>query len=155
MDSREAECQGSSRGASAFCSPSPSFPCQTARMLKKGLLVLLVGAALGSPLGCKQEGSKAGGSPSSGGTAADDSSKPVAKLGEETITTGELMEHVKAQVNRAEAEHAEKVHSIKAQGLDSLIEERLIARKAKTEGIEPEALVKREVEGKVPEPGPE
>jgi protein-disulfide isomerase len=90
-----------------------------------------------------------------GGGTTSDPAAPVAKIGTEAITQGELDAKTKGRVARMEAEHAEQVFNLKSQSLDELIEQRLIDKKAKAEGLTPEKLVEREVEAKVPEPKPE
>jgi protein-disulfide isomerase len=89
---------------------------------------------------------------SGGGAAKSDPNAPVAKIGTEVITNAELDKVTKAQVQRAEAEQAEKIHDIKEQALTNLVEERLIADKAKAENLTSEKLIDREVNAKIPEP---
>jgi protein-disulfide isomerase len=93
--------------------------------------------------------------PSASGTGASakhDPNAPVAKIGTQVVTMAELDKASKAQVQRAEAEQAEKVHQIQEQALDGIIEEKLIANKAKAENLTPEKLLDRDVNAKVTEP---
>jgi protein-disulfide isomerase len=76
------------------------------------------------------------------------SQRPVAKVGGQVITESELQTAIKPRLVRLDTEHAEKVHGLKSQSLDELIANRLIANKAKAEGITPEALLDREVKAK-------
>jgi protein-disulfide isomerase len=79
---------------------------------------------------------------------------PVAKIGAQTITAGELETKIKGRLSRMEAEHAEQVHGLKTQTLNEMIEQRLIDDKAKAEGLTGDKLIEREVTGKLPEPAP-
>jgi protein-disulfide isomerase len=101
---------------------------------------------------CQNKGTAPASSGGAGTTTPANPSAPVAKIGSEVITQGELDTKTKGRITRMEAEHAEQVHNLKTQSLDELIEQRLIDKKAKAEGIAPEKLVEREVEAKVPEP---
>lgn len=86
-------------------------------------------------------------------SAAPNVNRPVAKIGDQVITEGELLAAAKGPLGKLEAEHAEQVHAAKSQALDELIEKRLVEAQAKTEGITPEKLVEREVTRKSgPEP---
>jgi protein-disulfide isomerase len=91
--------------------------------------------------------------PSGGTTAkASDPNAPVAKLGSQVITEAELSKQTKGEVMRAEAQHVERVHQIKEQALNGMIEKRLIEAKAKAENITADQLVEREVASKVTPP---
>ncbi len=83
---------------------------------------------------------------------AADSKAPVARIGGEAITAGELDEAVKKDLRRLESEYQERVYEAKRGGLEQLIVRRLVEGKAKAAGIAPEELVKREVLDKIPEP---
>jgi protein-disulfide isomerase len=108
---------------------------------------------LGGATGCRPT-EKGGGSSSSSSTAsAEKSQRPVAKIGNEVVTEGELEVSIKPRLSRLEGEHAEKVHGLKSQGLNELIETRLIAAKAKAENTTPEKLIEREITSKIAEPG--
>lgn len=108
------------------------------------LLALIVTAPLAT--GCaKQRASTA-----TGGTTTEDPSRPVARVSGQVITAGELNTTAKPQLAKLEAEHADRVHATRTQALDGMIDERLIAAKAKAAGLTPEKLLERDV--KVPEP---
>jgi predicted DsbA family dithiol-disulfide isomerase len=79
---------------------------------------------------------------------------PVAKIDGEAITEGDLQAKAKTALSRLEAEHAEKVHELKSETLEELVEERLLAKKAKAEGLTPDKLIEREVTSKVAQPTP-
>ena len=114
---------------------------------------LIVTVALALPLACKQQ-NKADPSASSGAPmdVKRDPKRVVARVGGEPITEGELETKIKGRLGRLEAEHAERVHGLKSQSLDEMVEERLISKKAKAEGLTSEKLVDREVNSKIPEP---
>jgi protein-disulfide isomerase len=130
---------------------------QTARMPRQffhrgwlASLLLLSPLAIGTGCNTSQRERAAAGSVSAAGPR--DPKAPVAKVAGEVITEGDLDGKIKPRLSRLEADHAEKVHELKAETLDELIDERLIDRKAKAEGITPEKLTEREVTGKIPEP---
>jgi len=108
---------------------------------------VLLGLALGGSACTKMNG--AGGS-ASRGSAAMDPKAPVAKVGGQVITAGELAEVTKARLAKLEADHAEKVYQLKSEALDELVEKRLIEAKAKREGLTSEKLVERDVKPKDP-----
>jgi protein-disulfide isomerase len=117
-------------------------------MLKSRVVILLAVAAVSA--GCSKHAS----APATRGSGAAPSnpSAPVAKVGSETITEGELATAARGQLTRLETEYAEREHSTKTQVLDSLIEKKLLDAKAKQEGITPEKLIEREVTSKLPTP---
>jgi protein-disulfide isomerase len=120
-------------------------------LISRGSVLLVAAALAAAAAGCPQGGSRSSGS--GGATArARDPKAPVAKLGGETITESELATAAKSQLTRAEGEYAENVYRIKSQALDELIEKRLIAAKAKAEGLTPEKLIEREVTAKIAAP---
>lgn len=102
------------------------------------LVPLLVGALLG---GCSR--------PSG---AAQDPSTPVAKVDGRAITEGELAAEAKAALVAADARHAEDVWNARSRALSALVDRRLLEARAAKEGITVDALLQREVSGKVPEP---
>lgn len=108
-------------------------------------------------LACKKA-DRAGSAGSSAGSSAGagaektDPSTPVARIGNETITAGDLNTKIKPRLGRMEAEFASNVHGLKSQTLDEMVEQRLIDRKAKAEGLTAEKLVEREVTGKAAAP---
>jgi protein-disulfide isomerase len=117
-------------------------------MFKSPVVILLAVAAVSA--GCSR---RSGGQATHAASGAPSNpSAPVAKVGSETITEGELATAAKGQVSRLESEFAERVHSTKTQVLDGLIEKRLLDAKAKAEGITAEKLIEREVTAKLPTP---
>jgi predicted DsbA family dithiol-disulfide isomerase len=115
-------------------------------MINSRLTILMAGAVMA--FGCMKP-AKSGGPAAVG---ARDPKAPVAKVGGQVITEADLAKESKAEVSRAEAQHMEKVHQIREQALDGLIEKRLIESKAKAEGLSAEQLVDREVNSKLAAP---
>src|SRR5262245_55991383 len=79
-----------------------------------------------------------------------DPQAPVAKVDGVTITSAELDEALKRELSGARNEYLEKVHEIKAQGLDNLINKRLLDKKAAAEKLTGEQLLDREATQKIP-----
>jgi predicted DsbA family dithiol-disulfide isomerase len=119
------------------------------RVFAFGVALLVLG---GAASGCRPTGKAGGGGPSSGASAPEKSQRPVAKIGNEVVTEGELQVAIKPRLGRLETEHAEKVHGLKTQALNELVETRLIAAKAKSENTTPDKLIEREVTSKIGEP---
>jgi protein-disulfide isomerase len=82
--------------------------------------------------------------PSSPGAAAD-ASTPVAKIGGDVITEGELHKEVANDLKGVETQ----IYAIKQEGLRRLIEKKLIDAEAKSKGMTADALLAKEVAGKV------
>lgn len=117
-------------------------------MLKFSLVCVFAGAMLSA--GCSKLTRSQGGS--AGGSAPRDPSSPVARLGGQVITEGELAVVTKGPLARLEAEQAEKIHQTKSQALDGIIDQRLLEARAKKEGLTPEKLIEKEVTSKIPAP---
>ena len=81
-----------------------------------------------------------------------DPNKTVATVDGQAITMGEVDLLAKSDLGRAETEHNERIHGIRSQALNGLVEKRLIEKKAQAEKITPEQLVEREVTSKAPNP---
>jgi protein-disulfide isomerase len=90
---------------------------------------------------------------------AEDPKTPVAKVGAQVITAGELDEVVGANLKEMERQHQEQVYQTKRQALESLIQKKVFEAKAKQEGAaSPEAYLQKlreELVAKVPEPSAE
>jgi protein-disulfide isomerase len=78
--------------------------------------------------------------------------KVVATIDGQAITMAEVDELAKTDLARAESEQAERIHGVRSQSLNALVEKRLIEKKAKAENITPEKLIEREVTSKAPKP---
>ncbi len=96
--------------------------------------------------------SKPAPSPASSSQAAADRKAPVARIGGEVITAGELEDLMKKDLRRLESEYQERAYEMKKGALEQTIVRRLVEAKAKEAGVPPEELVKREVMDKIPEP---
>jgi protein-disulfide isomerase len=81
-----------------------------------------------------------------------DPKAPVARVGGQAITAGDLDDAVKKDLKQLEQQYQERVYEIRRQALDSMIKKRLVEAKAKAAGTTPEELVQKEVVGKIPEP---
>jgi protein-disulfide isomerase len=113
-------------------------------MPRRSLLPLLLLAACGS-----------GGAARPGPTAASahpDAQAVVARIDGHEIRAGEVDALVRGGLIRAEVQYQESRHELRKQALDELINERLLQRKARAEGITAEALLERDVHAKVARP---
>ena len=111
-------------------------------MRKATLVSLLVGTLVA---GCSR--------PSGAETAPPrDPKAAVARVDGAAIAEGELAAEAKPALAAIENRYLEEVHSQRARALDRLVEQRLLAARAKKEGIAVEALLEREVARKVGEP---
>jgi protein-disulfide isomerase len=118
-------------------------------MIKPALpvFVLLAAAACSKPpTQVAAERGSAAGAPRANPTA------PVAKIGNEVITAGELEKEARPEVNKLEAKAAEQLWGARAQTLDRIIEQRILGAKAKAENTTPEKIIEREVAAKVATP---
>ena len=84
--------------------------------------------------------------------AAQDPKTPVAKVDGRVITEAELAAAAKAALVAADARHAEEVYNTRGRALQGLVEKQLLEARAAKEGITVDALLLREVGGKVTEP---
>jgi protein-disulfide isomerase len=108
------------------------------------MLVVVLVAGAGACRGTKAQPPEA--------ATASDPKAIVAKLDADVITEGELADATRAQLATVEAEHAERVYSVRKVALDRLIEKRLIAQKAKAAGLTAEQLIDRDVNAKIAPP---
>jgi predicted DsbA family dithiol-disulfide isomerase len=87
------------------------------------------------------------------GTAGLAPETVVARIDGQTVTAAELDSRVKGPLVRAEIEYREKVHELRSEGLEELVDQRLVERQAKKEGLTADALLEREVNAGLSEPG--
>lgn len=115
----------------------------------KKLFIPLIGLALSACCGGKEASapSTTTSSASSAAIAVADPKAVVAEIDGEKVTDADLTQSVAAQLSRIQSQ----VFEIKQQGLDALIEEKLIAKEAKKRSIGSEELIKVEVLEKVGE----
>jgi protein-disulfide isomerase len=85
-------------------------------------------------------------------SATADRARVVARIDGEAITAGELDDSVKGGILRADIEHAQKVHELRSNGLEKLVNDKLVAKKAKAAGVTSEKLLETEVYAKVQVP---
>ncbi len=80
---------------------------------------------------------------------AADAKAPVARVDGTTITSGELEEQVRKDVRRLELEHQDRLYELRKGALDQMIVKGLLEAKAKAQGTTVDALLEKEVLGKV------
>jgi protein-disulfide isomerase len=88
-------------------------------------------------------------------TPSTDRSAVVAKIDGEAVTAGDLDESVKGPLIRTDVEYLEKRQQLRSDGLEALINKRLIDKKAKAAGQPAEAFLEKEVFAKVQLPSDE
>jgi protein-disulfide isomerase len=120
----------------------------------KTLTVCLASGALAALAACHSAPPAAGGSGNQPSTMAPsspgaDRGTVVAKIDGETVTAGELDDSVKGALIRADVDYAEKRQQLRSDGLDALINKRLIDKKAKAAGQPAEAFLEKEVYAKL------
>jgi protein-disulfide isomerase len=110
------------------------------------MLVWLVGA-------CQTPSSTQARPPAIGpSSAVVDRAQVVARFDGDTITAGELDDSVRGGIIRADIEHGEKLHEVRSDGLDKMVNDRLLAKKAKAAGVTTEQVIQTEVYAKVAAP---
>src|SRR5262249_47447835 len=85
-------------------------------------------------------------------SATTDRAQVVARIDGEPVTAGELDDSVKGGILRADIEHAQKVHELRENGLEKLVNDKLVAKKAKAANTTPEKLLETEVFAKIQVP---
>jgi protein-disulfide isomerase len=94
-------------------------------------------------LACQQEDS---GSPPGTAPAADPRSELVAEVSGVPITTAELDAWIKEDLFRNRASSPARLYEMREEGLEHLVEERLIEIEASRRGVEPDEVIPLEVE---------
>jgi protein-disulfide isomerase len=84
-----------------------------------------------------------------------DPSAPVARIGGQVITSGELDESVKKELAQLDQQYQEQRYQLRRQALEGLLRRRAFEAKAKQKGMSPEDLVTKEIADKVPQPSDE
>jgi protein-disulfide isomerase len=92
----------------------------------------------------KKEAAPPAGAPPAA-TSTTDPSTPVARIGDVVITDGELRSEVEREIKAIEAQ----VYGVKKEGLDRLIDKRLIEAEAKKRNVSSDALIAKEVTSRV------
>jgi predicted DsbA family dithiol-disulfide isomerase len=87
------------------------------------------------------------------GPAGADRAAIVARIDGEAVTSGELDDSIRGALIRADIDHLQKVHDVRSEGLDKLVNDRLIAKKAKAAGSSStDAFIEKEVYGTIQMP---
>ncbi|WP_242343549.1 thioredoxin domain-containing protein [Anaeromyxobacter terrae] len=89
---------------------------------------------------------------SNGQAQKQDPSAPVAKIGSQTITAGELDELVKRDLSQLEQQYQEQRYQLRRQALEAMIRKRIVEEKAKAQNVSPEEMVQKDIGAKVAEP---
>jgi len=108
--------------------------------------VLALSVVLLSPAcGPKKEEAPSAPAPAASSTGAQaDASTPVARIGDQVITEGDLRAEVDKDLKAIESQ----IYAIKQEGLKRLIDKRLIDAEAKAKGMTADALLAKEVTSK-------
>ena len=123
--------------------------------MKLRTISLLSVLALSVIVACKKSGeTKAPGAPQAETPAAtaENPDAVVAKMKDGVITAKELNDLIKVQLKAAENKHAMEIYEIKNQAVEKLIQDRLLAAKAKASGKSEQDIIKEEVLDKVQAP---
>ncbi len=83
---------------------------------------------------------------------AEDPRGAAARVAGAVITNGDVLAEAKPALTAVEARHAEEEYAAKSRALDAIVERRLLAAKAKREGLTVDTLLARDVLARVPEP---
>jgi protein-disulfide isomerase len=89
------------------------------------------------------------------GQQKQDPSAPVAKIGSQVVTAGELDENVKKELAQLDQQYHEQRYQLRRQALEGLLRKRAFDEKAKAKGVTTEELVNQEIVAKLPEPSDE
>jgi protein-disulfide isomerase len=89
---------------------------------------------------------------SQAGSTKLDPGTPVAKVGGQVITAGQLDEKIKKEEKQLEQQYQEQLYNLRKSGLEAMIQKQVIEAKAKAAGVSPEELVTKEVAAKTPTP---
>ena len=84
-----------------------------------------------------------------------DPSTPVARIGGQTITAGELDESVKKDLAQLDQQYQEQRYQLRHQALENMLRKRAFEAKAKQKNMTAEELVTKEIADKIPEPSDE
>ena len=105
--------------------------------------LLALGALAAAALACQSSPAKPAAAPAESGKNA-----PVARIGSTVITAEELDKSIRAEL----ADLDQKTYDLRKQGLDQLVNTRLVEQKAKAAGKEPGEFLRGEIMAKVGEP---
>jgi protein-disulfide isomerase/predicted transcriptional regulator len=89
------------------------------------------------------------------GQQKQDPNAPVAKIGGQTITAGELDDSVKKELSQLDQQYQEQRYQLRRQALEAMLRKKAFDAEAKKKGITTEELVNKEIADKIPEPSDE
>jgi protein-disulfide isomerase len=81
-----------------------------------------------------------------------DPGAPVARIGGQVVTAGELDELVKKDLAQLDQQYQEQRYQLRRQALDAMLRKRAFEAKAKQKGITTDELVEKDIADKIPEP---
>jgi protein-disulfide isomerase len=81
-----------------------------------------------------------------------DPNAPVAKFQGGTITSADLEAFVKSDAQKLDKDYQQRSYELRQNALEELVTRKIIENKAKAEGLTPEALLKRDLQDKLPQP---
>jgi protein-disulfide isomerase len=86
------------------------------------------------------------GAPKSASPPDPTAAQPAVRVGDRTITLGEIDEHVKEALFKEATEDRDpgKLYELRSQAIDQIVDEQLLDAEAKTRGLDREALLKEE-----------
>ncbi|HSN14471.1 MAG TPA: thioredoxin domain-containing protein [Anaeromyxobacteraceae bacterium] len=112
-------------------------------MLNRALLVVALAAATA----CQSPRSA-----QPGQAQKQDPSAPVARIGGQTITAGELDDSAKKELAQLDQQYQEQRYQLRRSALEAMLRRRAFDAKAKQKGVSREELVEKEVGSRIPEP---
>jgi len=86
------------------------------------------------------------------GAQKQDPKAPVARIGGQVITAGELDESLKKELAQLDQQYQEQRYQVRRQALEAMLRKRAFEAKAKEKGTTTEELVNKEIADKIPEP---
>jgi protein-disulfide isomerase len=90
--------------------------------------------------------------PTGQGQQKQDPSAPVARIGGQTVTAGDLDESVKKELAQLDQQYQEQRYQLRRQALENLLRRRAFETKAKQKNMTAEELVTKEIADKIPDP---
>jgi protein-disulfide isomerase len=84
-----------------------------------------------------------------------DPSAPVAKIGGQVVTSGELDESMKKELAQLDQQYQEQRYQLRRQALEGMLRRRAFEAKAKQKNMTTEDLVTKEIADKIPQPSDE
>ncbi len=110
---------------------------------------IVVAAAFVATVGCQAP------RPPGQGQQKQDPKAPVARIGGQVITSGELDDSLKKELAQLDQHYQEQRYQVRRQALEAMLRRRAFDAKAKQKGITTEELVNKDIADKVAEPSDE